>query len=188
MARLSALLALSDNFRIWLTQPGVASYLASMGLAAPNVTACGWKQREQQLNQGPGRANRVIFIPGTIDGDSLGDITEPRRSGDPTQRTLFTWERTITASLWACDKSATADEEAQIEASENLLQLTVAGIQAVASADWIATRTRRDSKASENMPFGQEILLEFLHRELLIDLPQRVRGNVTPVVNKQPSS
>ena len=44
-----------------------------------DVVQRGWKARTEQINQGPGRANRVIFMPSKADGSS-GAIVNRERS------------------------------------------------------------------------------------------------------------
>jgi hypothetical protein len=197
--RQSALLALTDNVRTWLQQPYVQQYITSLGVYPPVVTTTGWAQRQQVLNQGPGQANRICFMPGLQNGDQ-GQLHQPRhrqpygggrtQQAPPGGRVLFTWDRSITVSIWACDTTqspSTVAEEAQIEASDNLLQLTVEAIQACSGADWVPVRIRKDP-GTVNVTFGIELLLECIHHESLLDVPEGLVMGATPALSKVPAA
>lgn len=166
--------------------PNIVALLASCGLTPPIVGSTGWKQRQQILNQGKGQANRVLFIPGNDKGEE-GDIVQPRRTNS-NPRSLWKWERIFTCSIWAVDSSDIANEELQIQASSNLLQLTVQAMQWFASADIVLRKIRRDPVHTENLPFGREVLVEGIHREPLYDIPQAVVTGFTPNAQRNPSS
>lgn len=194
---LSPLIELSNGVRAWLagappydghTTDVEASYapayMAQVGMVAPLVGTTGWKQREQQLNQGPGRANRVLFIPGTFpDGADEGEQVPPVRRKGVYFRVLATWRRKITASIWAVDTSDARNEEKQIQACDSLHQLVVSALRSVCRGDFDGTGTiRRDPKQSANLGFGIERLFEFVHLEEVLDLPVNTSGTpVTPV-------
>lgn len=187
----SGIVALSDGVRAYFAQPYLVTYFQTLGVSLPVVGTCGWKQREQILNVAsgpPGQVNRrVLFMPGTEGGDE-GATTQPRRtSGNP--RTLLTWNRIVTASIWAVDTSDGANEEAQIAAADNLFEMTVQALQQFAAADFVVDgAVRRDPKTSKNLPFGREVLFQFIHREPLFDIPQQVVMGVTPTVERTPTS
>jgi hypothetical protein len=189
----SGLIALTDGVRAFFEQDWVAAYFANLGVTIPFVTTTGWKQREQQINvnpgspQTPGQVNRrVTFMPGTDKGDE-GTFKEPRRTSNP--RAIATWERLITCAVWAVDTSNLADEQAQITACDNLLEMTLQAIQSFAHADFVASsvKVKRDVKQSNDMPFGYERLFEFVHREPIYDIPQEVVRNVVPNIQRKAS-
>jgi hypothetical protein len=172
--------------------PNVVKLLAGYGLVPPTVGATGWKQREQILNQGGGGANRVLFLPGNEQGEE-GVFAQPRRtSGNP--RSLWKWERLLTMSVWSFDPSDPDNEEVQIAASDNLLEMSIQALQWFASADYILQKARSGARwgdkpaMSANLPFGREVLIEFIHREPLFDVPTVVVTGVTPNVIKNPAS
>jgi hypothetical protein len=187
---LSPLLELTDGVRAWFTNPSVQPLLAQMRITAPVVGTTGWKQREQQLNQGPGQANRVLFIPGTFpDGADEGEQVPPIRRKGVQFRVIATWKRIVTASIWAVDTTDRNNEEKQILACDRLHQLVVAALRWVAVGDFDGTgKVRRDPKQSANMGFGIERLFEFVHQEEVLDLPVNLATGVTPVLTKSPSS
>lgn len=117
----------------------VRTYFTSNAVTA--TARLGWKQPTQQINQGPGGANRVIFIPsdpsgrgGSLDGGARQP--GPRVfGGDTTARSLVSWKRLVTVSVWAVDTSDPHDEEKQIEAVEDLFEWTIRAVHAYAHAD-----------------------------------------------------
>lgn len=166
--------------------PNIVALLASYNIVGPMVGTTGWKQRQKIINQGQGQANRVLFIPGNDKGEE-GDLVQPRRTNS-NPRSLWKWERIFTCSIWAVDSSDIANEELQIQASSNLLQLTLQAMQWYASADIVLHKIRRDPVHTENLPFGREVLVEGIHREPLFDIPQAVVTGFTPNVQRNPSS
>lgn len=123
---------------------GVQAYLSARGVTA-NVSL-GWKQPTKQINQGTGRANRIVFIPSDPGGKG-GKILatqQPgqRRFGTPTfdvdARALYDWERQLLVSVWAADGESPHDESKQIEAVEDLFEWTMRAVHYVAknNARW----------------------------------------------------
>lgn len=122
----------------------VQAYFDARGLGT-NVSL-GWKQPTKQINQGEGRANRVVFIPSDPSGrgGALAGAHQPgpRRFGTGPStieaRALYTWERSITVSVWAVDPTSPADESLQIEAIETLFEHVVRAVHAFAqvNAQW----------------------------------------------------
>lgn len=143
-----------------------------------NVTAhvsLGWKQPTQQINQGFGGANRVVFIPSDPSGKggSLGGAAQPgdRRIGtDTSVRSLYNWERFVVVSVWAVDSSDPADEAKQIEAVESLFEWTVRGVHAFA-----ANNARWGDVAWTTSPvehvFGRELRAGLVFRHPIFDTP-----------------
>lgn len=197
---LEPLIELSNSVRAWIAgaspydgnDPVLAAstapaYLAQVGMVAPLVGTTGWKQREQQLNQGPGQANRVLFIPGTFpDGADQGRMLPPVRRKGPYYRVLATFRRIVTVSIWAVDNAAPGNldnEELQIVAIGRLRSLVFAALHSVALGDFRREGpVKRDPSTSKNMSFGIEELYQFEHDEEQLDLPTNTSGTpVTPV-------
>lgn len=103
------------------------------------VVELGFRKRPQQLNQSPGRANRIVFIPSSPNGGA-GALVAPRSPGNRADdsRILRTWHRELTVSIWAVDPTDRSDEAKQLEAIETLLELTMQAVQRVAhaTAEW----------------------------------------------------
>jgi len=119
--------------------------------------------------------------------------------GNP--RVLWTWDRIVTASIWSYDPTAADnDEEAQLRAATQLLELVAQGLDKsfVVDADGnveiagtgaiTLLSVRRDLKASVNLPFGIEQLVTFVHEEPLYDMPSDVITQVTPKIVRNPAS
>jgi len=110
---------------------GVRDYFASIDCNAK--VDFGVKARYRVLNQGPGGANRVVFIPGKIDPTATtpkaldaGQFTQPRHDRD-NPRPLVQWHKLVSVSIWGVDsssKEALQDPLAQYAATVDLIEKT----------------------------------------------------------------
>lgn len=183
MANTSSLIALANGVRVYMkaVNPAVV------------VGVTGWKQRSQQLNQGTPGANRILFIPGDLQGRD-GALERGRKpSSNP--RTLLEWKRIVTMSVWAVDASSPANldnDEAQIAAVENLLEQAIQAVHLAVDPD---TKTAvgagnihwggvRWSVANQEMAFGREVLVDFQQSSVFFDRPNTV---VYPTPSLQPT-
>lgn len=102
----------------------------------------GWKERTKQVNQGPGGAARVVFVPSDEEGDGGAIAPTAKYPGDlpvldaggntiGVARISATWQRTLVMSVWAHDATRRDDERAQIEAVEDLFRMAIVGLRAV---------------------------------------------------------
>jgi hypothetical protein len=171
---------------------GVVDYFEANGITA-NVVV-GWRERDKQMNQGPGRANRVVIIPGSLNGRG-GRITQPhtvgRRSIGPKDapvgwvRPLRDWGREITLSIWAYDGTKRTDELAQVVAAETLLEQTMRAVHSFAFADAIWGDVQWTPQAERS--FGQELLVGLTFRHPLFDIPvETVAPPIAADVRKEP--
>jgi hypothetical protein len=168
---------------------GVQAYFLEHGVTT--VVERGWKNRDEQVNQGPGRANRVIFAGSKPDG-SAGTIVNPRQVGwrevgeDPENpdyaiRALSDWSRALYVSIWAFDGDHPNDEGAQDDAVYALFTWVQRAVQSVAfgNAVW--------GKASFTVPaergFGLELLVELTFQHMIPDLPTEIT-RPSPVISK----
>ncbi len=139
---------------------GIETYFANQGVTAEVLVTI---QREfwRQMNQGPGRANRVVLSlidPERGGGGSYDKSFGPRGPGnlpiydwvDPNDyskgkkvvgvepRPLIGESRSVWVSTWAipepdnAGKVATNDDRAVVDAEENLFERTVQAVQRVA--------------------------------------------------------
>lgn len=175
----SAVVALAKSVRVYFAENGITA----------NVRV-GFKERRRQDNQGPGQANRVIFVPATLTG-AAGSLEGVVRSGprrvpgapDVDVRDLAIWNGPVVASCWAYDAEHPTDEEAQIEVVETLVEDTIQAIHYfgfgnVAGGDVAFTPPTERS-------FGLEMLFTFKlrrpfrdrPRELAFPEPSVLRGN-----------
>lgn len=160
------------------------------------VVARGWKERAKQINQGSGRANRVVFMPSKPDG-SAGKIVKPRQVGDHqygavptanppippagTWRPLSDWERIVYVSIWAYDGTQATDEGAQDDAVYQLFRWTQIAVQnsVGGNADFGTTNYTVPLERS----FGLELLVDLTFQFPIPDVPEEyTRPN--PVMNK----
>lgn len=180
---------------------GVAAYFGANMISAQVVA--GWKARDRKDNAGPGGANRVVFMPGDFDAGAggpkplpAGRISRnapqnfPELTGDG--RALAWWEYSATVSVWAVSIDRPQDEEAQIEAVEELLEQTV---RAMHNAVDPATATPAGfgnilewGDAAWTLPpkeqaFGRELCFGFTLLVPLLDQPYGI-AFPSPVVNR----
>lgn len=170
---------------------GVRAYFAANSITA-NVAACGWRQRSEQMNQGPGRANRVLFIPGDMNGRG-GSLANGPRLSSTNPRPLVQWNKLVTLSVWAADPNPAnrADEEKQIEAVETLLEQTIQAMRYALDPDTeqrvgFATIEFHDltwTVDNTEMYFGREVLVTFTHKGPLFDVTYDT-GTPDPAVNR----
>lgn len=174
---------------------GVDAYFVANGITA--VVERGWKARQKLTNQGPGRGNRVVFLPSKQDG-SAGRLVNPRQAGlteegedlttDPptpvqfTWRPLVDWQRLLLVSVWAYDGDKRNDEGAQDDAVYWLFTQTVRAVNAAAfgNAVWGAIAfTPPDERA-----LGLEVLAELSFQFAMPDVPLDLTWPA-PIVTRQ---
>jgi hypothetical protein len=172
-------------FRALVT--GVKEYFTA--IESSTLIKVGYRERPKQ-SQGPGGANRIVFLPGLPNGAG-GKITPPRDVGaqlltDPLAgdapvaqvRRLLTWERQFSVSVWAADASTTTavrDELAQLDVVEALLEQLAQAIEQVhgvggpnvvwGGVTWTVPK--------ENT-FGAEVLVDLAFAHPLMDAPLAV--------------
>lgn len=182
MAIKSGLVALVDSVR---------SYFETNGVTA--TVSLGWTKRTQQINQGPGGANRVVFTPSDDSGKS-GRIVGTQQPGprtfgtQPNQitvRPLVDWERILTVSIWAADTTAPSDEALQIEAVETLFEWTVRAVQAATKNNGRWTEAGWTVSPVEHS-FGRELRVGLIFRHPIFDVENDVvkpQGAIAPVLS-----
>lgn len=172
---------------------GVADYFEEQGITC--VVARGWKARKEQINQGPGRANRVVFMGSKPDG-SAGEIVNPRQSGDrlvggdsttdpPTPpshavRALADWSRDLQVSVWAYDGDNKNDEGAQDDALYQLFTLVQRAVQSIAfgNAVWGGVKITVPGER----PFGLELIADLSFQHMISDLPEELARPLPAVI------
>lgn len=121
----SGIIALADAVRVYFEANNVQAHVARVGL----------KYRTFLTNQGPDGGSRVVFIPGDFNGDPSvkpideGELDDPLHHVSVNPRELAEWRRVVTASIWGVDYARIEDEEAQIQATEDLFEWTLRAIQ-----------------------------------------------------------
>jgi hypothetical protein len=152
-------------------------FTAELGAAAPLV-ACGWKERAKQTNQGPGRANRVVVLPGGLTGAG-GKLVAVRRPGrrpignplasEGEVHALLEWDRLVGLSIWAYDGADARSEIVQAAAAEALFEWVIRAVHAsvFAAAIWSDVQWTIPTENS----FGQELLVGLLIRTPLFAVP-----------------
>lgn len=183
---------------------GVAVYFSERGITA-NVSL-GWEKRTQQVNQGEGQANRVVFSPADQHGKA-GKIVLPEQPGERDVlddlgnvvgrvRALRTWQRIVSVFVWACDAQDPTNEAKQIEATDTLLNQTITAVHrsallypggvptrgiGLANVDWgdiESTITPVDRS------FGRELIAQMTYRHPIFDEIQDVAFPANAVVTR----
>lgn len=150
----------------------VAAFFADRKVSA-NVSL-GWRDRTQQGNQGgPDGANRVVFEL----GEDAGKLAAPHGPGDrydddvtPTTSriALANWEQALTVSVWAQDPSAPEDEEAQLEATENLFEWVIRAVHNFQPVQAVWGSVKRTVAPTERL-FGLEIRAQLTLKHPMFD-------------------
>ncbi len=116
--------------------------------------AFGWKEPAKQVNQGPGRANRIVFVPGDPNG-AIGEVGPAKYPGR-NPRPLGTLGELVTVYVWAYDATAPTNERSQYGAARRLFDawyraayIAMRGHFRLVSTKWVTGKTER--------PFGAEI-------------------------------
>lgn len=142
--------------------------------AAEGVTAnvvLGEREIAKQTNQGPGRANRVVFSPGDDSGNA-GEYAAARNPGR-NPRPVRTLVASCRVFVWAFDGSAPNDEERQYEAVWTLHDWTVLAIHRKAHGTYQLASPRWVSKAVERT-FGKELMFMLQLEVPILDTPHPV--------------
>lgn len=164
MAIESGLVALVSSVRSYFEQRNIVTSVS-----------LGWREAAKQVNQGAGRANRVVFIPSDPGGRG-GPLSAAHQPGarhfgnDTTARALYTWERNLVVSVWAVDADNPNDEEAQIEAVEDLFEWTIRAVHAFAfnNARWGETNWLVNPNERQ---FGRELRAALTFKHPMFDSP-----------------
>jgi hypothetical protein len=182
---------------------GVRAYFEGNNVSA--AVWLGWTKRSRTDNQGPGGANRVVFIPGE-DAAQPGapkvlkagvlDRMAPQQhvTLNPRLRALAWWHEPVTVSVWAVDADHPQDEEGQIAATEDLLELTIQALHnAVDPTSGLGVGFANIEEWGPpswtlppvEAPFGRELTFSFVLLVPLFDQPQGL-AFPGPVVTRKP--
>jgi hypothetical protein len=162
----------------------VAAYFVANGVTA--TTDVGWRKRGQQINQGPGGANRVLFSPSDDSGDG-GELAPPRFPGARQLRTaadqpalasirsLANWNRKVQLSIWAVDPDPTkrAVERFQIAATEALIEWTVRAVHSAPGAFAAVKFGKAKWTVPAERSFGLEALISLEFSQPIFDVPNQ---------------
>jgi len=148
----------------------------------------GKREVTKQINQGPGRANRVVFVPGDEAG-ALGAY-EPVREPGPnlrsrviaggrrTPRSLWDWHVAGRVYVWAFDGTAPEDERKQWDAMVELHDYVVEAIHGAASGNY-KIRAPKDPAKTVERRFGCETMFVVeLRQPVLATAGTRTAGAV----------
>lgn len=146
--------------------------------AEENVTAnvvLGDRESAKQTNQGPGRANRVVFAPGDENGGA-GEYAAARNPGR-NPRPVRTWIAIARVYCWSWDSSAPNDEEKQYEAVWTLHDWTVVAIHRKAHGTYQLSKPRWLNAVKERT-FGKELVFMLQLEVPILDTPYPVVSDV----------
>jgi hypothetical protein len=164
---------------------GIRGYFAAMGITAP--VFLGWPDRTEQINQGPGGANRVVIVPGDDSGNA-GELADPKypgvgqgSNGAPLGRPLNNWIESALLSVWAVDTKNPRDSQLQYIATRALFMQTVRAIRFTARADAKLGRLKWTVSPVEKS-FGRELVCSLTYNSPIIDVAAPV---VVPIATNQ---
>jgi hypothetical protein len=192
----SALVQLTQDMSAFLT-----TYWPGYPADGPPVLF-GWRARQKMITDPQGGANRIIVVPGTLegdDGDPVGIVGpgefEENAGAAPNNysaRGLYTQPKIVTFCLWAGDTStpdAAFDELAQQNAIEQMQEFVYRATKASnaggANLQW--TKHRYNRKPAE-LRFGTEYQMIAQVDSTYFDVSARVVVPEFAVVNKNPDS
>ncbi len=134
----------------------VATYFAALKPGDPSrgtSVVFGARERWKQINEGSNGANRVVVVPGTLDGQD-GELEGPtgpgevlNADGSVTPRTLFDQLKVVTFCIWAADPAdpQSVDASVQQQAIEQMFEYVVQGVKrsgaGMANAVWVGAPT-----------------------------------------------
>ncbi len=136
--------------------------------------AFGRREPAKQTNQGPGRANRVVFVPG-VEGKagSYGPARYPGTRSDGSPRHLATFHEIVSVYVWGFDGDAPNDELKQYEAARDLHDSVVRAIylspnvkprqMVLSDPKWLEDKVERK--------FGAELMFTIEVEAAIVDEP-----------------
>jgi len=140
----------------------------------------GWREAPKQVNQGTGRANRIVLSPGDP-GGKVGDLEGGKLPGR-NPNSLATMVELATLYLWAYDATAATDARKQWRACRRLHDVVLPicirafrGRWKQLSKSWIRSELER--------PFGAEMQVVFAVESMVPDdlVPYAAGGVVTGI-------
>lgn len=150
-----SIVALTNDVREYFEQHGVTASVLF-----------GRKPRAQQMNQGVGQANRVIFQPGD-DGGKFGKLAGTHqpglRSDQGNARSLVNFQCLLTVSVWAVDTTNLNDEGAHMCAAEDLFEHVVRAMADLRHGQHVWGAMTITPPPSERV-FGVELRAELEYR------------------------
>lgn len=129
----------------------------------PAEVLLGAREVTKQVNQGAGRAARVVFVP------IGGRYAAPRNPGR-NPRPLATWLATAEVHVWGYDGTKTNDEEAQIEAAWTLHDAVVRAIYLAAHGTFTLDQPKWNNAVVERT-FGKEMIFTLSIECPVMDTP-----------------
>lgn len=134
---------------------------------AGTVVKFGKREEAKNINQGTGRANRVVVEPRS--GSTAGTFGPPRfATGNP--KTAATFLPSATLFIWAADLTKPNDELSQYEAVTALQRRVVAAVFRVAHGSFSLGQATDVSKSNERV-LGSEWAIVLTLNEQIYDLP-----------------
>jgi len=152
----------------------VKDYFALHGYGSSVVF--GWREVSKQVNQGTGRANRVVFVPGD-DGGKAGKLAPAKIGGR--RRQIATYEELFQLRVWGHDPAAPNDERAQYRATRALFDLVLNALRDSACGRYDVGDPKWTTTPVERL-FGKELVAN-----VTLDVP--VMRSSQPIVLPPPA-
>lgn len=154
----------------------VATYLHAIEAYEGTAVEYGRRRLAYQVNQGTGRANRVLFCP----SESPGTFAPARRPGQAQGglavpgRPLATIDLPYEVHCWGYDESAPTSDAAQDQAALLLASAVVAGIYNSphgGGGSFEVLQVPRFTPRPVELKFGAEFVFEYVLRVSVTDQP-----------------
>lgn len=160
---------MADTLALSKLVADVEAYFAGAG--ATTAFAFGWREPTKQTNQGTGRANRILFVPGD-DSSEDADLGKdaPARNPGRNPRPLATLLESFTVYVWARDASAPENELKQYEACRFLYDAWRAAMYHAARGTITIEKQAWCTKSKERR-FGAEIRAVCTVQAMIPDTP-----------------
>jgi hypothetical protein len=155
----------------------VRAAFVTRGITA--TVAFGARAANYQLNQGPGGANRVVFIPGSgelvpVRLPGLREIRDPEDGGRvvATVQPIADHLERATVRVWALDPLAREDEERQAEAVVTLAEATMSAIHDAPGAFASLAFGATDWSTPAERTYGREFTFQITLRSPIYPAPR----------------
>lgn len=138
----------------------------------------GRREKHKQINQGNGRANRVVFQPGDNSG-AIGAYAPARNPGG-NPRPLLTLNEKLVVFIWAFDASNPADELTQYQAVRFLHDTVIRAIHLTMCGRYSLGAPQLVVDNGNERVFGAEIAVPLAIEALIPDSVAMEVTEITP--------
>jgi len=170
----------------------VKAYIGSEAISPGTSVVFGNNERQRQINQGVGGANRVVLVPGRLPNGDDGEFDGAPGPGEfvaddgtITPRIIAAQKKIITFSIWADNSAPDSTAEDRQETLEQLYEYVVQAVQrspaGMANAVWGACRYNNNP---QEVRHGDEYLAELSIDTAIFDADPVLARPTAAAVNR----